>query len=240
MSILSNENRNGNFTSSQIWKLTSLAKNQKDFGKPALTYIQEKIYERKLKRSISTDAETRPTIWGKFLEPRVHNLLGLDYEHVNDVTLRHSKYPFWVGSPDFRKTKLVADSKCPQPKAFCELVENCSKGIETFKAQHEDFYWQLVSNACITNSDKIELIVYMPYEDELDEIREVAMNYDDYDQYKYRFIYESSKHQLAYLPNNSEYKNLNIFTFPLIEEDAKFLETKVIEANNILIEASQA
>lgn len=232
MSILENTNRNGNFSSSKIFNLTKEGTKKGTFGKPALTYIKEKKYERKLKRSINTDASTRPTLWGSFLEPRVHSLLGLAYEHVNDVTLVHPKYPYWVGSPDFikRKTKVVCDSKCPQPKAFCELIENCSKGIEVFKKEHEDYYWQLVSNAIITESEHIELIVYMPYESELEEIRAEAENFDGLDQYKYRFIAESSKHQLAYLPNDSEYKNLNVFRFPLIIEDAEYLEQRIILA----------
>jgi hypothetical protein len=124
--------------------------------------------------------------------------------------------------------------KCPQPKAFCVLIDNCSKGIEAFKSGHEDYYWQLVSNACILGMDFIELIVYMPYESELEEIRIEAENFDGLDQYKYRFIAESSKHQLAYLPDDSEYKNLNIFRFPLDKGDAILLESKVIEASIIL------
>ena len=237
MSILENTIRNGNFSSSKIFNLLKVGKDKTSFGAPALNYIQEKKYERKLKRSISTDAETRPTLWGKFLESRVHDLLGMEYEHTNDISLVHSKYPFWVGSPDFldRKAKVVSDSKCPQPKAFAELVENCSKGVEVFKAEHEDYYWQLVSNALITDSEFIELIVYMPYESELPEIRLEAENFDSVDQYKYRFIAESSKHQLAYLPDDSEYKNLNIFRFPLNKADAFTLESKVIEASLLLI-----
>lgn len=215
----------------------SVSTDKKSFGKPALTYIQEKRYERKLKRSISTDADTRPTLWGKFLETRIHELLGMEYEHVNDISLIHPKYPFLVGSPDFIKAskKTVSDSKCPQPKAFCELIENCTAGMLVFKKEHPDYYWQLVSNALITKSENIELIVYMPYESELEEIRKDAENFDSFDQYKYRFISESSKHQLAYLPDDSDYKNLNIFTWPLDMTDALMLEQKVIEASIELI-----
>lgn len=237
MSILENTSRNGNFTSSNIYKLMTVAKDGKSFCKPALTYIEEKKFERKLKRSINTDADTRPTLWGKFLETRIHELLGMEYEHVNDVSLIHPKYTFWVGSPDFlkRAEKTVSDSKCPQPKAFCQLIENCRAGLKVFKSEHEDYYWQLVSNALITASENIELIVYMPYESELPDIRLEAENFDSFDQYKYRFISESSKHQLAYLPNGSEYQNLNIFTWPLDKTDALLLEQKVIEASLLLI-----
>lgn len=214
-----------------------VGRDKTSFGAPALTYIEEKRFERKLKRSINTDADTRPTLWGKLLETRIHELLGTEYEHVNDVSLIHPKYPFWVGSPDFikRTEKTVSDSKCPQPKAFCQLIKNCTAGMSVFKSEHEDYYWQLVSNALITRSENIELIVYIPYESELPEIRLEAENFDSFDQYKYRFISESSKHQLAYLPNDSEYKNLNVFTWPLDKTDALLLEQKVIEASLLLI-----
>lgn len=236
MGIFDNKNRIGNFNSSENYKLISEDRKGTGFGAPALTYIQEKKWERKMKRSISTEVETRPTLWGKFLEPRVHSLIGVEYEHVNDVTLAHSQYPFLVGTPDFKidTLKVVSDSKCPQPKSFCELVDNCSLGIDRFKKKHADYYWQLVSNACILGMDFIELIVYMPYESELEEIRAEAENFDSLDQYKYRFIAESSKHQLAYLPNDSEYKNLNIFRFPLVIEDALLLEEKIKLANDLL------
>lgn len=236
MSILENQIRNGNFSSSKIFNLLKVGKDKVSFGAPALNYIQEKIYERKMKRSINTDAETRPTLWGSFNEFRVHNMLPMGYEHINDITIAHPKYPFWVGSPDCKNVKesVVSDMKCPQPKAFCVLIDNCSQGMDIFKAEHEDYYWQLVSNACILGMDYIELIVYMPYESELEEIRAEAENFDGLDQYKYRFIAESSKHQLAYLPNDSEYKNLNIFRFPLDKGDAILLESKVIAASIIL------
>ena len=38
--------RNGNYSSSEIWKLTTLDKKGDSFGKPALTYIKEKQFEQ--------------------------------------------------------------------------------------------------------------------------------------------------------------------------------------------------
>lgn len=236
MSITENQNRIGCFTSSKIFNLMKEGPKPGSFGKPFHTYIQEKKFEQKLKRSISTDVSTRPMLWGKFLESRVHNMLGMAYRHVFDETLQHPKYNFWSGSPDFINDTddVVCDSKCPQPKAFCELVENCSKGIEAFKDNHEDYYWQLVSNALITGKNFIELIVYMPYESELEEIRAEVENADLEEPWKYRFITESLKCELAYLPDDSEYKNLNIFRFPLDKFDANLLTQRVLEASLIL------
>lgn len=238
MSITENHNRIGCFTSSKIFNLMKEGTKKGTPGKPFFTYIQEKKFERKLKRSISTDVSTRPMLWGSFLEARVHNMIGMGYRHVFDETLQHPKYDFWSGSPDFINDTddVVCDSKCPQPKAFCELVENCSKGLESFKENHEDYYWQLVSNALITGKNNIELIGYMAYESELEEIRAEVENADLEEPWKYRFITESLKAELAYLPDDSEYKNLNIFRFPLDKGDAILLENKVVAASILLNE----
>ena len=238
MGITTNENRIGKFTSSEIWKLTKKAVDKTKFGAPALAYIQEKKYEAKLKRSLSVEAASKPMKWGTFLESRVHDLLPLGYKHTFDETLNHPFFKCWAGSPDslMPAESVVCDMKCPQPKAFCELIDNLTKAviysdIDYFRKNHHEYYWQLVSNALITESKFIELIVYMPYESELPEIRQAAENFDGLDQWKYRFISESSNEELAYLPDNSDYKNLNVFRFQLNQEDAEFLTQCVVKAN---------
>lgn len=242
MSILDNKSRNGNFTSSQIWKLTKLGRDGKSFGAPALTYIQEKKWERKLKRSLSTDVSTRSILWGKFLEARVHDLLPKSYQHINEETLVHPKYAFWLGSPDNKEesSSTICDTKCYQPKAFAEYVENLQKAKETgdlsfFRDNHPEEYWQLVSNAILSGSKNIEAIIYMPYESELAEIRQEASELDTDEPWKYRFIFECDKRELAYLPDDSEYQNLNRFRFELDPKDVEFLTQKVIQAARLLI-----
>ena len=74
----------------------------------------------------------------------------------------------------------------------------------------------------------------MPYESELEEIRAEVENADLEEPWKYRFITESLKCELAYLPDDSEYKNLNIFRFPLDKLDANLLTQRVLEASLIL------
>ena len=236
MSIILNTKRIGIFTSSEIWKLTKEGRKAGEFGAPALTYIKEKRFERKLKRSINTEATSRPIIWGKFLESRVHSLLSLSYKYVFDETIKHPNFDFWSGSPDLinEEEDLVADIKCPQPKAFCELIESCNEGKESLKENSPEYYFQLVSNAILTNKKFAELIIYMPYESELDEIREEAATIDTAEPWKYRFIAEVDKSELAYLPDNSDYKNLNVFRFEVTEEDKQFLTDKVIKANQLI------
>jgi hypothetical protein len=241
MSITENKLRIGNFTSSEIYKLMTEGKTKGSFGKPALTYIQEKIYERKLKRSLDVDVSTRTMLWGSFLEHRVHNLLPLGWEHRYDETIQHHKYNFWVGSVDNvnKYENSVGDTKCLQPKKFCEVVDCLEKcqlenDITLFKNEHPDKYWQLISNASILDMKYIVPIIYMPYESELQEIREEVENADLEEPWKYRFITESLKCELAYIPDNSDYKNLNIFKFEADEGDKKLLEEKILKAYELL------
>ena len=62
MSILGNIARNGNFSSSKNYNLLKVGKDKVSFGAPALTYIKQKKHERKMKRSISTEVDTRPIL----------------------------------------------------------------------------------------------------------------------------------------------------------------------------------
>ena len=87
--ILENVERVGNFTSSNMEKLTKVAKDGKSFGAPALTYIAEKNMERRFGVSLSQDKYSRSTLWGHFLEQRVHDLLDTGFESVGHITLPH-------------------------------------------------------------------------------------------------------------------------------------------------------
>jgi hypothetical protein len=122
--MIRNESRIGNFTSSEIAALTTLAKDGKSFGKPALTYIEEKNMERRLGRSLDEEKSARALTWGKLLETRVFDLLGLEYVPLWKDTIVHPAIPFWAGSPDAEKPDTICDTKCPMTlKSFCQLVD---------------------------------------------------------------------------------------------------------------------
>jgi hypothetical protein len=142
----------------------------------ALKYIQECNWERRLGRSIEKESNARPLTWGKAMETRVFDLLGMSYQLVSEETLAHPEIPYWVGSPDankFDEGRTVIDIKCPITlKSFCQLVEPLyMKGpdgkilmmkeengqwvldgwqaINHIRNTHTDgekYYWQLVSN----------------------------------------------------------------------------------------------
>lgn len=232
MSITTHTSRNGNFTSSGIFALMGAPK-------PCATYIAEKNMERKLGRSLSMDKQTKATLWGHFLEARVHDMLPMSYEQVGGKTITHPHIPYWTGTPDniCRIESVVGDTKSLEPKAFCSYVDVLMTGdIELFKKEEPQKYWQLVSNSILTGMKNIEPIVYMPYESEIEAIRQMASNYDGSDQWRYRFIAESPLCELAYLPDGGYYKNLNRFRFEVPASDKEALTNAVLKYGKQLIQ----
>lgn len=223
----------GNFTSSEIWKLCEVAKDGKSFGKPALTYIKTRGYEIMIQRPIATESNNRATLWGTFVETRVHNLLPLEYILCSQERLQHPVIQNWSGAPDLLKSDTVCDIKCPQLLSFCELVEIFkANDVEKLKKDYPEYYWQLVSNAILTNVSKAELIVYVPYDNEVPVIKTMMEDADDPE--KWKSLYYTPQSELPYLPNDCPVMNLNIFTFDIPNEDKEFLTNKVNAANEIL------
>lgn len=235
--IIENEIRVGKFTSSGISALMSVGKDKISFGKPALTYIEEKNFERKLGRSLSSESGARATTWGKLVEQRVFDLLGTEYSIQSNESQNHPVYgDIWCGSPDLIKhtnPKTVAEIKCPYTlKSFCQFAE--CKTIEEVREKHPDgdkYYWQIVSNACITGSQFGELIIYCPKHRELDEIRQLASE-TGYEQFKW--IYFSLDYEVPFLPENSQYESMYIFKFEILQSDKELLTNRVIEAGKLL------
>lgn len=238
-SIVQNTARVGAFTSSKAYKLMTNGKAAGSIGGPALTYIEEKNIERRMGRSLDTDAYSKDMAWGTLLEKRVYDLLPFGYELVSDQTDVHPLYSYWAGSKDLIMPGVkVGDIKCYQPKNFALLTDVLfTKDVAILKAAHPEEYWQLVSNAMIAGLTRAESITYMPYRSELAIIRELAENYDGFDQWKYRFIAESEDYALAYLPDGGYYKNLNCFEFEIPQEDMTALEKRMTHCATLLVDA---
>jgi hypothetical protein len=239
--MIENKDRIGNFTSSNIYKLCGSLKDG-EASKSYETYIKEKMYERKLKRSLEVGAYSQSMTWGKFLEKRVNDNLPLNYQMLHKTTNVHYKYDFWAGSVDFLVPNVkIAELKCFEPKNFASYVTSLMTGdTEYIKKEHPKEYWQMVSNACIHKVPKMEAIVYMPYESEMEDIRELAEDSEYLSAigmmpWEVRFITEKPNSQLAVLPNDSAFKNLNIFEFDVPVEDVVFLTKRIISAGKILL-----
>lgn len=242
--------RIGNFTSSNIEKLMSDGKKSGEYGKPYYTYIQEKNMERRLGRSLNDIASAKPLIWGKFLEARAFELLGMEYRLVSQDTIQHPLYDYWSGSPDGIKLNpnTVIDIKCPMTlKSFCKFVDcitlnpdgsmNGTLTINKIRAMHDDgekYYWQLVSNAILTNSNSAELIIYLPYKSELQEIRDYCEE-TDMAPNKIAWIAFAEDDDLPYLLDGGFYKNIYTFNFEVPENDKRLLTDRVITAGKHLI-----
>jgi len=258
--ITINKIRVGNITSSEgAAAVMTNGKAKGTLGKPALTYIEECNFERRLGRSIDTESNARPLTWGRLVEGRVFNILGLEYQLVSSETIQHPEIEYWVGSPDAVKDnpftesegKTVVDIKCPITlKSFCQLVaplyEDLYDGglshgliaINALRAEHRDgekYYWQLVSNAILTDSKFAELIVYCPYKSELDDIREIIQLGDGEMQSKYGWINWSNDDELPWIPDGGYYKNINVIRFEIPQEDKDALTERMKQCGELLI-----
>lgn len=267
--------RVGNFTGSRIGNLMSMGKREMTpeeiltykmqnpkskrttiadgLGEAALTYIDEKNMERRLNRSLFDVANAKPLTWGKCLEGRVFELLGLEYQLCSTTTREHPEqdknesFKCWKGSPDaekFDEGKTVVDIKCPLTlKSFCQLVDPIKKGWQgeavmgLIRAKHdkgEEYFWQLVSNSIITGAKYAELIIYMPYHSELQAIRDYAKYPDDIDDKKYYWIAYGSDDELPYILDDGYYENINVIRWEVSESDKEALTMRVIEASKHL------
>ncbi len=218
--------RNGNFSSSSIWKLTRRATNKKDFGLPALTYIAEKKMEIRLGRQLNSEVHSHPTSWGNLVEPRPFGMLGTEYQLVSKDRLAHPYISNWTGAPDLIAPTKVSDIKCCFTlKAFCEMVDAFGN-IEALKKAAEEYYWQLVSNSILTQKKNAELIVYVPYKKELQAIRNSIDDIEG-DTSEFNWIKYTNDNQLPFLLEGGHYKNLNSFEFEVPEIDKEFLTESV-------------
>lgn len=231
----------------------SKGKQVEGFGAPAITYISEKRMERLLGRSIDDEVNARPLTWGKLLEKRVFELLGLDYTYSSSETDMHPEIQYWSGSKDGTREgseRAVIDIKCPITlKSFCQLVMPLICGLNGDEAvdairngfTHEGvnyekhksgdkYYWQLVSNAIINGVDWAELIVYAPYQSELTEIRMMAEgNPNAY------WIWAAQDTELPHLLDRGVFSNINVIRFKIPKCDKDALTENVLKAGKLLI-----
>ena len=230
----------------------TLVEDNSVLSKDAMEYIAECNWERRLGRAIENETSARQLSWGKICEKYVLEvLLGTEYVPCSTTTIVHPDYEWWSGSPDSKKYSpefdTVADCKAPFTlKSFCQLVEPLLKGfmgieaMEKIVSGHKDgkkFRAQLVSNACICNVPYAELIIFCPYREELEAIRELARNIDDpMEQRNYYWINMAGDDELPYLIKGNGYDHLNIVRFEVPESDKRTMTEKVKMAKDFLIE----
>lgn len=277
MELVNNKLRFGNFTSSEIYRLMGNGtremtieekeSHKKEFPKSqkrtiedesiltekALTYIREKNMERRLQRSIDSENNAKPLMWGKFCEKLVFDLIGTVRKISSTDTIVHPKIKYWSGTPDAENIEedTVEDIKCPWTlRSFCNLVQPLYDGLDGMEAMnalrfgytdkngnvnkpHDDaekYYWQLISNSILTGRKNASLIIYCPFESEIEIIKRLA----DGDENAYFITFDRSE-MLPYIKDNGYYSNINIITFEVPKEDKKRLQKKILLAGKKLL-----
>lgn len=254
MSDLSNK-RIGNITSSEIVALTTNGRTKDSFGTPFYTYVDECIMERFFKNNLENEGEVKAFSWGKLCELIVHDKLSRDYIMQSEVTEIHPEFSEWVGTPDGKKMKdgvceTITDIKCPLTrKGFYNLIKNLYNfdGLSVSKKENidgneiiqlirnqskegEKYYWQLVSNACILDAKYAELIVFMPYFEEIEEIKEYNRTLEN----PYFQIEYAKENELPFLYKESGIDSVNIIRFEVPIEDKEFLKSRVLSALELI------
>lgn len=239
--MTTNIHRIGNFTSSQIHRL---------MGTPAVakTYVDECNMERMLLRSVDKEQSARSLSWGRLAEKHVNgnfNLLGLNYTSMGDITKVHPLYDWWAGSSDNMfddEQRGIGELKSPiTMKSFVSFALAMEAGdiqqVRKVKVGNtksgENYYQQMISNACIEGVDWAELQVYCPFKLELDAIRETASEMEDLN--SYAWVNFAEDEALPYLNENGRFKNLYKIRFKVPESDKKLLEQAVIKYGKELI-----
>lgn len=240
--MIENKERIGNFTNSEIWKLCASLKN----GKPSeayYTYIKKKMYERALGRSVDMGKKSQSMTMGSFLEKYVHFNLPNEYQLMNKKSIVHPKYSFWCGAVDFIVPEVkVSELKCFEPENFASYtLALMTRDTEKIKAEHPKEFWQIVGNATINNTPLGEGMTFMPYESEMEQLREMMQDVEYLNSVGLElkdlyWIHEKPNSELAVLPDDSKFKNLNIYDFEIPINDKLFLTKRVLDANKLLNE----
>ena len=212
--------RTGHFTSSQIYRLAACGKTAGSIGAPFHTYVKEKKREIALGRYINNESSSKPTDWGNMCEPIVHDLLGLEYQLVNKTRYTHLELP-WSGMPDeIIGKKKVSDIKSPWTlTSFMDAYET-KDDIEAFKKAKKEWYWQLISNAILTNIDDCELILFMPKLKRIPDIKLEAMQ-NGY------FFHNMADSALPWTSNESKIPEITKIKFTASQEDKEFLTERI-------------
>ncbi len=242
MEGLDHSKRFDKFTSSQAYRLCASLKS----GKPSAAfykYIKEVKIAKFLGRRTKTSVNTKSTKWGKLFEVVLFEKVGLQYSLNHVDTILHPEYgEFWSGTPDFKAVDKTAEIKCFEPLHFGNLVMALdTKDLEIIKKEEPEVFWQTISNSILSGFDKTEIIAFMPYRSELEEVFKMIeetnfLERNNLNPSDYLYFNIDNIEDFPYLPDDSKVKNINTFEFVIPKEDKEFLTMRMIEASKLLIQ----
>lgn len=207
-------------------------------GQLATTYIEETRMEIELGRSLTSETTSHPTSWGQLVERMAFNLLGIDYILCSKDTIKHKTIPHYAGSPDcvkFDEGGTVVDLKSPFTLKSFITFARC-KTITEVREKHDDgekYYWQLLSNSILTDSKYCELIFFVPYQSQLQTIRDMASNVE-IDQKRYAWIFFAEDNELPWLYEGGKYHNMYVIRWEAPKADKELLISRIKQANKLL------
>ncbi len=179
-----------------------------------------------------------------FRHKTIHELFGTP-DGAKQLIITLTANGFYEGN-----CETITDTKCPLTrKGFYNLVKRLYDfdGLTVTKKENvngneiiqliridskegEKYYWQLVSNACILGAKYAELIVFMPYYEDLETIKEYNRSLDE----PYWLIERAKEGELPYIYKESGIENLNIIRFEVPQSDKDFLESRVLSAIELI------
>jgi hypothetical protein len=242
--------RIGNLTSSEIYKIIGKGKSGNEFSVGGFSYIESKVFERNLGKSLATESNAKPLLWGRICEKHFFENSGrIEYTPLMNEPIHHPSIEYYAGSPDaFKGEDVVCELKCPFTLlSFCQLVDPIVKGytgldamgiIRDTHTDGEKYYWQMVSNSILSNRKQCEFIVYCPYEWELNSIRSLAEEQPLEELSSFYFISTASDKALPCLPNGGFYKNVYSITFTPPQEDIDLLTKKIELCKDLILKES--
>lgn len=226
--------RVANFSSSSIYKLLPPKRGNEPFLAVGRTYIQEKIWEARSGLPIDSEATALPMSWGNLMERYLFKyILGPEYADTNNIErFYHKDIEHWSGVPDSIKQleQKVVEIKCPWTRrSFFACVDAAEKGWEAFKEAKPEWAWQLVSNSELTGFNTVEFIVFMPYRNQLEDIKTEMDGEPEF----YGLSFKTEE-ELPHILEGGYYKSMNVFTFEIPEEDRELLRGQVKLASDEL------
>ena len=206
-------------------------------GKPFESYVQEKVWESKLGRSIDTESNAKQTSWGNLMELFFFEKhLDIRWTEVHKKRYEHPTLP-WSGAPDMVSDTEVGDVKSPYTlRSFCEMSDMCAEAViahDTLKETKPDYYWQLVSNSILTGIDDVSLYVHGVDEKYYNDIVDYSEEMQD-DLNSYAWIGFAKKEQLPLIPSGSKYPAITNISFTVPTEEKELLTERVKMASELL------
>jgi hypothetical protein len=226
--------RAGAFTSSEIYKLVARHKKTGEYLVSRDSYINKVFMELQYNCPMSSYGDSRPTIWGKLLEKWYMAQIELGTPTPTD-TLTHPECPLWKGTPDmiYKQEKMVGDLKCPSDLERFAIAYECKGDIDKLRATYkegEKYYWQLMSNAVLTGSDKCKLVFYVPSEADIEEPKTGIRAYSDDGEGKHHWVLFSNYYELPHVPKESSLPNQVVIEWQVDKIERQQLINDVLSA----------